>query len=70
MAKKSKGFGEILKQQRADKTHQKGLEELQRQVQKGPLGEKFAGMVMNPKGEVKRSEALETSARCLEVTIT
>jgi hypothetical protein len=34
MARKSKGFGEILNQQRADKTHQKGLEKLQQKVQK------------------------------------
>lgn len=59
MAKKSKGFGEILKQQRADKRHQKGLEKLGQKVKKGPLGDKFAGMVTNPKGEVKMSEVLE-----------
>ncbi len=59
MARKSKGFSEILNQQRADKAHQKGLEKLQQKVQKGPLGDKFAGMVTNPKGEVKMSEVLE-----------
>lgn len=59
MAKKSKGFGELLNQQRADKIHQKALEELQQKVQKGSLGDKFAGMVTNPKGEVKMSEVLE-----------
>ena len=57
--RKSKGFGEILNQQRAAKTHQKGLEQLQQKVQKGPLGGKFAGVVTNPKGEVKMSKVLE-----------
>jgi len=59
MAKKSKGFGELLKQQRADQAHQKGIEKLQQKVQKGALGGKVAGMVTNPKGEVKMSEVLE-----------
>ncbi|AFY80327.1 hypothetical protein [Oscillatoria acuminata] len=59
MARKSKGFGELLKQQQADKSHQKGLEKLEQKVKKGPLGDKFAGMVKNPKGEVKMSEVLE-----------
>ena len=59
MARKSKGFGELLNQQRADKTHQKGLEKLQRKVQKGPLGDKFADIVTGPKGEAKMSEVLE-----------
>lgn len=59
MARKSKGFGELLKQQRTGKTHQKNLEKLQRKVQQGPLGEHIAGMVTNPKGEVKMSEVLE-----------
>jgi hypothetical protein len=59
MARKSKGFGELLNQQRADNTHQKELEKLQQKVQKGPLGSKLAGMVMNPEGEVKMSEVLQ-----------
>lgn len=60
MARKSKGFGEILNQQRASKAEQKGLEKLQKKIQKGPLGNQFAaGMLMNPKGEVKMSEVLE-----------
>jgi len=59
MAKKSKGFGELLKQQRADKIEQKELEKLGQKVQKGFLSDKFAGMVMNPQGEVKMSEVLK-----------
>ena len=59
MGRKSKGFGEILKQKRAEKIHQKGLEKLQQKIQKGPLGDQVVGMVPNPKGEVKMSEVLE-----------
>ncbi len=59
MARKSKAFGKILKQERTNKSHQKRLEKLQQKLQEGPLGEHFADMVMNPKGEVKMSEVLE-----------
>jgi hypothetical protein len=59
MARKSKAFGEILKQQRAEKTHEKELEKLQQKLQKGPLGDKFAGIVTNAKGEAKMSDILE-----------
>ncbi|MCT7968404.1 hypothetical protein NG799_19020 [Laspinema sp. D1] len=59
MARKSKAFGEILKQQRAEKTHEKELEKLQQKLQKGPWGDKVAGTVTNPKGEAKMSEVLE-----------
>jgi hypothetical protein len=59
MVKKSKGFGELLKQQRADKIEQKELEKLEQKVKQGPLGEQFAGMVKNPQSEVKMSEVLK-----------
>jgi hypothetical protein len=59
MARKSKAFGEILKQERTNKIHQKRLEKLQQKIQEGPLGEHFADMMINPKGEVKMSEVLK-----------
>jgi hypothetical protein len=59
MARKSKGFSDLLKQQRASKADQKGLEELQQKVQKGAFGDKSVSLVKNPKGEVKMSEVLE-----------
>jgi hypothetical protein len=59
MAKKSKGFGELLYQQRAENLHREGLAKLQEKVQHGAMGDKFAGMVTDPKGEVKMSEVLE-----------
>jgi hypothetical protein len=60
MARKSKGFGELLNQQREEKLHREGLAKLQEKVQHGALGDKFVGMVTDPKGEVKMSEVLET----------
>lgn len=59
MARKSKVFGEILKQERADKIQQKGMKKLQQKVKEGPLGDQFEDMVTNPKGEVKMSEVLQ-----------
>jgi hypothetical protein len=59
MAKKSKGFAELLKQQQQkEKIDQQALEQLGQQVQQGPWGEQFPQMVMNPKGEAKMSEVL------------
>jgi thymidine phosphorylase len=60
MARKSKGFGELLNQQRAENFHREGLAKLQEKVQHGAMGDKFAGIVTNPKGEVKMSEVLES----------
>jgi hypothetical protein len=59
MAKKSKGFGELLNQQRAENLHREGLAKLQEKVQHGAMGDKVAGIVTNPKGEIKMSEVLE-----------
>ncbi|AFY84990.1 hypothetical protein [Oscillatoria acuminata] len=59
MARKSKAFGEILKQERAATIQEKRLEQLQQKLQKGPFGDQVAGVVNNPKGEVKMSEVLE-----------
>jgi hypothetical protein len=59
MAKKSKGFGELLKQQRGDQFAQRALDKLQQQVQQGPLADQFGSLIVNPQGEVKMSEVLE-----------
>lgn len=60
MAKKSKGFRELLKQQHqsADQS-QKALDNLAQRVQKGPLSQHVEGVVQNPQGQVKMSEVLE-----------
>ena len=59
MARKSKGFGELLHQQRMHQVEQRGLEKLQQKMQQGELRNQFAGTIANPKGEVKMSEVLE-----------
>jgi hypothetical protein len=59
MAKKSRGFAELLKQKHAERTQQNALEKLQKKVQQGLLSKGLAGTVANPQGEVKMSEVLE-----------
>ncbi len=59
MAKKSKGFGELLKQQQTNKTPDEAFSDFQQKVQKGVLGNNISGIVTNPQGEVKMSDVLE-----------
>lgn len=59
MAKKSKGFSELLKQQRREKTHQKAMQGLEDTIRQGPLGKEFVDIVKNPKGHAKMSDVLE-----------
>lgn len=60
MAKKSKGFAELLNQGREEKVRQRQLEKLQQRIQDGTLGFKAAGVLLEPKGEVKMSEVLKS----------
>ncbi|WP_019501824.1 hypothetical protein [Pseudanabaena sp. PCC 6802] len=62
MAKKSRGFGELVSQKQSDRFHQKSMEKFQQKLRKGEWGENFAGIITNPKGEVKMSEVLEAFA--------
>ncbi len=59
MAKKSKGFSELLKQQQGSSIHQKGMDELQKKVEQSPLSNQFEGIIENPKGAAKMSDVLE-----------
>lgn len=60
MAKKSKGFRELLKQERRVTDYsQQALDKLAKRVQKGSLGKNVEGIVQNPEGQVKMSEVLE-----------
>jgi hypothetical protein len=59
MAKKSKGFGELLKQQQTNKTPDEAFTEFQQKVKKGVLANNISGIVTNPQGEVKMSDVLE-----------
>lgn len=60
MAKKSKGFRELLKENHrsADRTQQ-SLNRFDQRFKQGPFGQKVEGIIQNPKGQVKMSEVLE-----------
>ncbi len=58
MAKKSRGFAELLRQKQAERTQQNALEKLQQKVQQGLLSEGLTG-IASPQGEIKMSEVLE-----------
>lgn len=59
MAKKSKGFGELLKQQRRNHEGQKALNKFGKDFASSPLAEKVDGIVTNPPGAVKMSDVLD-----------
>ncbi|HEY9628917.1 MAG TPA: hypothetical protein V6C84_16570 [Coleofasciculaceae cyanobacterium] len=58
MAKKSKGFSELLYQQQQAKRQEESLNKLAQRVEQGWKG-KIAGVEKNPKGEAKMSEVLQ-----------
>jgi hypothetical protein len=59
MAKKSKGFAELLQQKREGEIEQRGMNKLRQKLQDSPFGKTIGGIVTNPEGEVKMSEVLE-----------
>ncbi len=59
MAKKSKGFSELLKQQRRGKTRQEAMQDLEDSIQRGPFGKEAISIVKNPKGHARMSDVLE-----------
>jgi hypothetical protein len=58
MAKKPKGFGELLHQQQRAKGQQESIEKLTKRVQKSFEGS-IENVRINPQGEGKMSEVLE-----------
>ena len=58
MARKSKGFGELLHQQQRAKGQQESIEKLTKRVQKSFEGS-IENLRINPQGEGKMSEVLE-----------
>jgi len=60
MARKSKGFNELIKQEQSSQEKHKNLEALREKMQEeGIFGDLAANMVIEPKGEVKMSEVLK-----------
>lgn len=59
MARKSKGFGELLNQQQRIKGQQESMDKLAQKVKQGYLKDIVSGVVVNPKGEAKMSEVLQ-----------
>ena len=60
MAKKSKGFSELLKQERRGKTRQEAMQDLEDSIQQGPFGKEAISIVRDPKGHAKMSDVLES----------
>jgi hypothetical protein len=59
MAKKPKGFQELLRQKLGEKDEQHALKKLQKKLEKRPWGGKFVQTVANPEGVAKMSDVLE-----------
>jgi hypothetical protein len=59
MARKSKEFGELLRQEQGGLTEEKALEKFQNKVKQGPLAQIAAKFVNTAPGQVKMSEVLE-----------
>ncbi|MEM9483445.1 MAG: hypothetical protein AAGA83_07105 [Cyanobacteria bacterium P01_F01_bin.116] len=59
MAKKSKGFRSLLKQQKAINRREKSLNNFEQTFQQKEIAKNFTDIVKNPKGEVKMSDVLE-----------
>ncbi len=62
MAKKSKGFRSLLKQQKLINRGEKALNKFEKTFQQRDIANSFTDIVKNPKGEVKMSEVLEDFA--------
>ncbi|MCU0567438.1 MAG: hypothetical protein MUF49_12665 [Oculatellaceae cyanobacterium Prado106] len=62
MAKKSKAFSELLRLQQGDRIEQREMQRLAKKMRKNPHANNVAGIVANPKGQVKMSAVLEQFA--------
>lgn len=57
--KKSRGFGELLKQQRNIEGGQRSLKKFQREFSKSPLSEITTEVLVEPAGVAKMSDVLD-----------
>ncbi|MEA5464718.1 hypothetical protein [Leptothoe sp. PORK10 BA2] len=62
MAKKSKGFRSLLKQQKLINRRENTLNKFEKTFQQKEIANSFTDIVKNPQGEVKMSEVLEDFA--------
>lgn len=58
MARKSKGFNELLQDARYEQNPQGSLEEFQKQVAQGPLKDSVKEVVITPEGQEKMSDVM------------
>jgi hypothetical protein len=59
MAKKSKGFGELLREKRSEQIHAESLEMFDKKIKNSDWGQKLVGTFIRPKGQKKMSEVLQ-----------
>ena len=59
MAKKTKGFRSLLKQQKAINRRENSLNNFEKKFQQSEIANSFTGILKNPQGEVKMSDVLE-----------
>lgn len=58
MAKKSKGFSELLKQEQREKMQRQAMQEMEDDIRQGPLKEEFVDILQEPKGHARMSDVL------------
>ncbi len=58
MAKKSKGFRSLLKQQKAINRRENALNNFEQKFQQSEIANSFTGIVKNPKGAVMSSHGI------------
>lgn len=59
MAKKSKGFGQLLKQQKRSQKIEGAFSKLEKDMKDSPVGQHINTVLHNPEGKAKMSDVLE-----------
>jgi hypothetical protein len=64
MAKKSKGFRQLLRRNQTSVSRsQKSLQQFEKRFEQGAYGDNVSGFMHNPKGQVKMSDVLKAFAK-------